>query len=165
MKARAVFFDRDGVINNNANHYYVFRPADLELNPDIGQCIHKINEAGYKVIVISNQGGISKGLYDSVDVETVHAEIQRQLQHYNANIDDFFYCPHHDKLEKCLCRKPDTLLIEKAAALHNIDFSTSFLIGDSQRDIEAGERAGIKSFKLEANTSTIKIINQIPDVN
>ncbi len=161
MKKRAVFFDRDGVINNNANHYYVHNPAQLELNPDIGEAISKIKQAGLMVLVISNQGGISKGLFETFDVDTIHAEIQRKLNPYDATIDDFYYCPHHDKIEKCLCRKPDSLLIEKAAAVHNIDLHNSFLIGDSVRDIQAGEKVGLRTFRIDANTSTLRVAERI----
>lgn len=164
MKNRAVFFDRDGVINNNAEHYYVYKKDQLKLNPDIDRAIAAINKAGLMVIVVSNQGGISRGHYDTNHVDTLHNEIQRRLELAHAQVDDFYFCPHHNKIEKCLCRKPGTLLIEKAAAAYDIDLSISFMIGDSDRDIEAGEKAGLQCYKVEANTSVWPVITKILDL-
>jgi D-glycero-D-manno-heptose 1,7-bisphosphate phosphatase len=159
---KAVFLDRDGVINDNSQFYYIFNEEQLKYNTDILDGIKRLSDAGYLVIVISNQGGIARGYYDTKDVDALHDKIAKDVSKSAGEIIDFYYCPHHDKLEACLCRKPSPLLIERAVAAYNIDISSSFLIGDSDRDIEAGKKAGLKScFKIESNTSCKEIIDQI----
>jgi D-glycero-D-manno-heptose 1,7-bisphosphate phosphatase len=159
---KAIFLDRDGVINDNSQNYYVYRNDQLNYNPDIFSVIKKFNDAGFLVIVISNQGGVSKGIYSPAHVELLHNKMKVDVQKNEGIITDFYYCPHHDKIEACLCRKPSPLLIERAAAKYEIDLKESFLIGDSDRDIEAGERAGLKaSIKINANESALNAINNI----
>lgn len=161
---KAVFLDRDGVINNNSEHYYVFRSDQLAYNPDIFSVIKQFNKAGFVVIVISNQGGVAKGFYTTSDVDALHKKISNDVKKEGGSITDFFFCPHHDKVENCLCRKPSPLLIERAASIYDIDLNTSFLIGDSDRDIEAGQKAGLRaSYKITSNESALwaadKILN------
>lgn len=159
---KAVFLDRDGVINDNSQHYYIYRVDQLKYIPDIFSVIKKINDAGFLVIVISNQGGVSKGIYRNADVEFLHNKMMDDFQRNECIITDFFYCPHHDKIEACLCRKPAPLLIERAAAKYEIDLNQSYLIGDSNRDIEAGIRAGLKaSIKINANESALEALEMI----
>ncbi len=158
---KTVFLDRDGVINNNANHYYIFKPEQLEINPDAIENIVQLNRAGYLVIVVSNQGGISRGLYSSADVDKIHELIQAEVERQGGHIANFYYCPHHSKLEKCLCRKPEPLMLQKAIAVHHVDMDNAFMIGDSQRDIEAANRAGIKAFQIESNTSVGHVVEKI----
>ncbi|PLX15062.1 MAG: HAD family hydrolase [Salinivirgaceae bacterium] len=159
---KAVFLDRDGVINDNSKHYYVFKDDQLVYNPDVLDVIKSFYDAGYLVIVISNQGGVSRGLYETKDVDVLHEKIKKDVEAIGGKITDFYFCPHHDKVEKCLCRKPSSLLIERAAAAYDVDLAASYLIGDSERDVEAGNNAGLnKSFKVEANGSCKDIIAQI----
>jgi D-glycero-D-manno-heptose 1,7-bisphosphate phosphatase len=151
---KAVFLDRDGVINNNSQHYYIFHKEQLNYIPDIFSIVKRFNDDGYLVIVISNQGGISRGLYTTNDVDKLHDKMCADAKSEGATITDFFYCPHHDKVEACLCRKPSSLLIERAASKYGIDLSQSFMIGDSDRDIQAGRSAGLKdSIKITSNES------------
>ena len=151
MKNKAVFFDRDGVINNEENDYYIFREEDFFLNPGIVEAMSKLKENGFIFFIISNQGGIAKGLYTKQDVDKVHAHLQEKLAAESIEFTEIYYCPHHPMLEKCLCRKPGTLLIEKAVARFNVDVGKSWFIGDRDSDIEAGKRAGLKVYKVKAN--------------
>jgi D-glycero-D-manno-heptose 1,7-bisphosphate phosphatase len=158
---KAVFIDRDGVINNDDNLYYIFKPEDLKLNEEIVENFGMLKNSGYLIIVISNQGGIGKGLYKMDDTEKFHQKLKEEFSKAGSEIDEIYYCPHHPDSSLCLCRKPDSLLIEKAISRFNIDASSSYLIGDSQRDIEAAEKAGIKGILVQKNSNIFEVCNKI----
>ena len=153
---KAIFFDRDGVINNDKGHYYIYKIEDFKINEGIVESLKKFQENNYLLIIISNQGGISKGIYTIEQVEEVHNYLKNYLQKHNIELTEIYYCPHHSSNEKCLCRKPNTLLLEKAIARFNIDVSSSFLIGDGDRDIEAGNKIGLHTIKIETNENILK---------
>jgi D-glycero-D-manno-heptose 1,7-bisphosphate phosphatase len=158
---KAVFIDRDGVINNDHNLYYVFKPEDFKLNDGIIQNIVNLKNAGFLVIIISNQGGIGKGLYKKEDTEKLHEILKNEIYKAGSKIDEIYYCPHYPDTSQCLCRKPGSLLIEKAIACFNIAPSISYLIGDSPRDIEAAEKAGINGILVSKNSNIINVCNKI----
>ncbi len=158
---KAVFLDRDGVINDDTGHYYIFKPKHFKLNIDILESVKLLNSNNYKVIVITNQGGISKNEYSHTDVAKVHSKLLDLFINSGGEITDIYYCPHHSNLEACICRKPDSLMIEKAISIHNIDISKSYFIGDNERDFLAGKKAGLKSFKIKTNSSILKLCKQI----
>jgi D-glycero-D-manno-heptose 1,7-bisphosphate phosphatase len=161
-KNKAVFLDRDGVINLERGRY-TCNPDDFILNEGVAESVKILNDSGFLVIVISNQGGIAKSLYTISDVLEIHQKFCDLLNETNAVIDDFFFCPHHDSISKCLCRKPESLLFEKALALHNIDPAKSFMIGDSERDVKAAEKVGIKGIFIQANENIINICKEISE--
>ncbi|MGQ9846527.1 MAG: D-glycero-alpha-D-manno-heptose-1,7-bisphosphate 7-phosphatase [Bacteroidales bacterium] len=160
MKRKVIFFDRDGVINNN-EHYYTYKWEDFSFNPGVIETMLVLQNEGYDFIVISNQSGIAKGLYSIIDVEKLHEQISLYLQKKNLNILEFYYCTHHPDFSNCLCRKPSPLLFEKAIARFNIDTSQSWMIGDQPRDIEAAEKVGIKGILIEPNSDLRQIRNVI----
>ncbi len=157
---KAVFLDRDGVINRELGHYCE-KVDDFEILEDVGCAIKVLKEAGFLVIVISNQGGIAKGLYTEADVNAMHKKFRDYLIEYGTDIDDFYFCPHHDSISKCLCRKPNSLMIEKAMSVYDINPALSYMIGDGKRDIEAAERAGVKGILIEPNSGILEICKQI----
>lgn len=159
---KAVFLDRDGVINRELGHYCE-RVEDFEILDDVGKAIKTLKDAGFLVIIISNQGGIAKGLYTENDLAAMHAKLHDYLAEYSTNIDDIYYCPHHDSVSTCLCRKPKGLMIEKAMAVHNINPELSVMIGDGKRDVEAAENAGIKGILIESNSGILDICKQIAE--
>jgi D-glycero-D-manno-heptose 1,7-bisphosphate phosphatase len=160
MSNRALFLDRDGVLNRERGEY-TYRVEDFDILPDVAETLQKVQELGFKLIVITNQGGIAKGLYGHEDVQKVHRFFQNQMSEQGVEIDDFFYSPNHDVVSKSLDRKPDSLLLEKAIYLHNIDPLRSFMIGDSDRDCQAAGKVGVKCFKIESNTSISFILDHL----
>ena len=122
---KAIFIDRDGVINSDVGHYYIYRKEDFVLNDGILEALKQFQDAGYLLIVITNQGGINKGEYSINDVEEVHQKLRNLLSAADIQLTDIYYCPHHDTLQTCLCRKPLNLNIEKAIARFDIDRSLS----------------------------------------
>lgn len=160
MKRKVVFFDRDGVINNNG-YYYTFKWDDFSFNTGVIETMLVLQNEGYEFIVISNQSGIAKGLYSIIDVEKLHEQVILYLHQDNIRILEFYYCTHHPKFGNCLCRKPSPLLFEKAIARFDIDTSQSWMIGDQPRDIEAAEKVGIKGILIEPNSDLRQIINVI----
>ena len=157
---KAVFLDRDGVINRELGHYCE-KVEDFEILQDVGRSIKVLKDAGFLVIVISNQGGIAKGLYTEADINAMHSKLCDYLSNFGATIDDFYFCPHHDSVSKCLCRKPNSLMIEKAMTVYDINPALSYMIGDGKRDIEAAERAGVKGILIEPNSGILEICKQI----
>ena len=162
---KAIFIDRDGTINSEAGHYYIYKPKDFKLNPGVGEGLKLLQDAGYLLIVITNQGGIAKGTYDLADVEKTHIEMKRQLAEFGVKITDIYYCPHHSDLQRCLCRKPGNLNIEKAIARYRIDRAKSYFIGDSERDEEAGKRSRLKTIRINKNTDLLPICKSIINEN
>lgn len=149
-KQKAIFLDRDGVLIRERGDY-TWLLEDLKINPGVVEALQNFSRQGYLLIVISNQAGIDKGLYSKQDADYLHLHISRNLGMNGITIAEYYYCPHHPTVGKCICRKPDSLLLEKAIARFNIDASQSFFIGDAERDIEAGLKAGVTAIKIEPN--------------
>jgi D-glycero-D-manno-heptose 1,7-bisphosphate phosphatase len=161
LKNKAAFFDRDGVILNDTGLYYIYKPEDVKINPGIIESLKKLSDNGYLLIVISNQGGIGKGIYGKKETDRVHQILDETFKTHGIIISEYYYCPHHTDTGKCLCRKPDSLMVEKAIARFSIDRSKSILIGDSERDIVAAQKAGIRGVKIEPNQDIRPVLRQI----
>jgi D-glycero-D-manno-heptose 1,7-bisphosphate phosphatase len=146
-----VFLDRDGVINHKMPEgSYVTSWEEFRLLPQVPEAIARLNDAGLKVLVVSNQRGVALGLYTIADVETIHANFQAQLQGRGAHIDGFYYCPHDKR--SCTCRKPLPGLFEQSVAqFPDISAETSVMIGDSLSDIEFGRNLGMKTIFIEGD--------------
>lgn len=145
---KVVFMDRDGTINEEV--HYLHRSEDLVLYPDVADGIRRLNEAGFKTVIITNQAGVARGYYKEEDVEALHQYLNEELKKSGAHIDAFFYCPHHPEYgigtykTDCECRKPKTGMFFKAEELYEIDKEHSYMIGDKLIDIEAGCRYGVR---------------------
>lgn len=149
---KCVFLDRDGVLNEDRTDY-VYRIEDLVIPEGVVEGLRLLKEAGYLLIVITNQAGIAKGIYTRDDVMRCYEYIQEQCGHL---LDDMYYCPHHPDYDtQSLMRKPDSLLLEKAIAKYQIDVQDSWMVGDRPRDIRAGQRVGVR---------TVHITHQSPDL-
>jgi D-glycero-D-manno-heptose 1,7-bisphosphate phosphatase len=147
----AVFFDRDGTLNEDPG--YLGNPDSLKLYPDIGKALSDLKKKlNLKLIVISNQSGIARGILTDEMVKSVNDKINSLLAENGVAIDAFYYCPHHpdySQKEDCYCRKPSPEMVFKAAKDFNIDLSHSFLVGDSVSDIECGKNAGVKTILVK----------------
>ncbi len=161
---KAVFLDRDGVINSDEGHYYVFRPADFVLTPRLGECLKALQDEGYLLIVVSNQGGVARGEYELQEVETLNTFLQEKLQDSGVQITEFYICPHHGDFGKCLCRKPQPLMVQKAMARFEIDAKQSFFIGDRESDMQTAAAAGVKGILVERNAGVEKAVKLILEV-
>lgn len=150
---KALFLDRDGIINRELGDY-VTHPDQFILNPGIAEAIKYANDCGCLVIVITNQGGIAKGLYTEETLDQIHEKMKMLLLNEGAKIDTIYHCPHHpDVSGQCLCRKPGSLLIEKAIKHYNIDPAESLMLGDRDRDLEAAAICGIQGVLIEDNNT------------
>jgi D-glycero-D-manno-heptose 1,7-bisphosphate phosphatase len=158
---KAIFLDRDGVLLNDAGRYYIYKIDDIKINNGVIDALKSLINMGFLLVVISNQGGIAKQIYTKEDVENIHSELKRQFKIEGIDIKEYYYCPHHSDVEKCLCRKPEPLLIEKALARFNIDPNKSFMIGDNKKDIDAGKRVGLSCIKIKPNQNLLDILSQI----
>ncbi len=156
---KAVFLDRDGVIN--VERGYTHRLEDFVILPDLMEVLQLLQKRGYLLIVVSNQSGIAKGLYKQSEVEILHKFMVDEFTKNGITLSEIYYCVHHPDISKCICRKPDSLFVEKALARFNIDAKKSYFIGDKERDTEAAKKAGVKGILIEANISLKTILNQI----
>ncbi len=156
---KAIFLDRDGVINQEQG--YTYRLEDFVILPDLIEVLQLLQQKGYLLMVVSNQSGIAKNLYKQSDVEVLHAYLVEELKKNNITLSEIYYCVHHPDVTNCICRKPDSLFIEKGLARFDIDPSRSYFIGDKERDTEAAAKAGVKGILIEANISLKTILNQI----
>ena len=136
---RAVFLDRDGVLNRDRVNY-VYRRADLEVLPGVPEALGQLKAAGFRLIVITNQSGIAKGLYEAAAVHDIHAAIQEACGYV---LDALYFAPGHPSRSESLSRKPGTLMIERAAARFGLHLPDCWLVGDADRDLRAGQRAGV----------------------
>jgi D,D-heptose 1,7-bisphosphate phosphatase len=154
MASQALFLDRDGTINYDPG--YIKDPGQVIILPGVAEGIRKLkNEFGFKIIVVSNQAGIAKGLMTHKDVESVNKKVADLLSAEKAFIDGFYYCPSHpefDPPEKLNCRKPSPFMIVQSAEDHEIDLTRSYMVGDKASDVESGINAGVKTVLLKSNS-------------
>ena len=144
---KVIFLDRDGTINREVN--YLHKPEDLEFLPGVIEALRRLKQAGYKLVVITNQAGVARGYYDCEDVEALHVFMNQKLKPVGAEVDAFYFCPHHpvhgvgQYKAECSCRKPGTGMFEMAEREFPVDKSRSYMIGDKLIDVEAGKRYGV----------------------
>ena len=145
-RRRAVFLDRDGTIN--VDHGYVCRAEEFEIIPGAPEAIRRLRDAGFQVIVVTNQAGIARGYYGETELHALHCHLDRELERSGTAIDAYYYCPHHPEQgigpfrRDCECRKPLPGMLRQAAADRAIDLEGSYLVGDKLSDIQAGLAAG-----------------------
>lgn len=146
---KVVFLDRDGTINEEV--HYLHRPEDLRILDGVSDAIRELKEAGFKLVVITNQAGVARGYYSCEDVEILHQYLNQQLEKDGGHIDAFYYCPHHpvhgigEYKKVCHCRKPDIGMFEMAEKDFSVDKSHSYMIGDKELDVQAGKNYGVES--------------------
>ncbi|PCJ84541.1 MAG: histidinol phosphate phosphatase [Flavobacteriales bacterium] len=160
---KTAFLDRDGVINKERGDY-TWRIDDFEVNDGVVEGLKKLQQSGFLLIIVSNQSGIAKGVYGHEDVEKINQYIFDFFHKNNIEITEIYYCPHHNEIGLCLCRKPGSLMLEKAIARYQVDVPNSFLIGDRDRDIDAAESVGVKGIKIQSNSSIFPFVEKLCDI-
>jgi len=149
-----VFLDRDGVINRKPPEgQYVTRWEEMHILPGVAEAIGLLNRADFRVIVVSNQRCVAKGLVTARELESMHQRMCEQLAAAGAIIGGVYYCPH-EKWPACSCRKPASGMLLDAAREHQLDLAASWMIGDSEIDVEAGRNAGCQTARLLKATET-----------
>lgn len=141
---KAVFLDRDGVVNDNTK--FVNKPEDLRLYPWTADSIRRLKDEGYLVFLVTNQGGVETGHFSEADLQAIHAHLQALLKEKGAELDAIAYCPHFR--QTCSCRKPKPGMILDLADRFQVDLDQSWMIGDRPMDIQAGQAAGCRTVKL-----------------
>lgn len=152
MPKKAVFIDRDGTINEEVG--YLGEVERLVLIPGAIDAVRSLNEAGYEVVVITNQAGVARGYFDEDAVRQIHRHLFRLFADGGARITAIYYCPHHpdfpgDGSPECNCRKPAPGMLERAAADFDLDLSMSVMVGDTVKDMHVGKSVGCKTIMVE----------------
>lgn len=155
-----MFLDRDGVINVEVGDY-IKKIEEFYVHAHAVQNIKRLHDAGYKIIVVTNQGGIAKGMYTSDELHAMHLKMAEEIHTTGADIDEIYYCPHHPDFGMCLCRKPSSLMVEKALAKFDIDPFQSVFIGDKQRDVDCANGAGVRGMLIGENEDWTSIIDNL----
>ena len=145
---KAVFIDRDGVINQKPREgEYVTSWDDFHILPGVAEAVTLAKRAGYAVIVVTNQRCVAKGLIAVSELEEMHARMRESLSRSGAMLDGIYYCPH-DYESSCNCRKPAPGMLLEAAQARGLDLRSSWMVGDSEIDIQAGKNAGCKTARV-----------------
>lgn len=163
MEGKAIFLDRDGVLINNHEHYYIWKQEQMQFVDGVFMNLKFLIQKGFQLFIVSNQGGISKEIYTKTDILKLHEELKLSFINNEIEIKEIVFCPHHPEVEQCMCRKPDSLLIDKLVAKYKLCKSDSYFIGDSESDMEAAKKAGIQGIKIVANQNMspfISFLNQ-----
>lgn len=155
----AVFLDRDGTMIEEVSNHGITSPDQLKLIPGVAEAVHALNQAGLRVVVVTNQPAVAKGMASEADISAQHRKLETLLGREHAFVDRIYYCPHHpergfpgERAElkiDCACRKPGTGMIQQAAAELNLDLGASWLIGDTTTDLQTAKNAGLRSILVE----------------
>lgn len=146
---RAVFLDRDGVLTRERADY-VKSPEELEILPGIYEPLRKIREKGFRLVLITNQSVVGRGLATHQGLASIHEKLRQELNNHGCYLDAIYYCPHLPQ-DQCDCRKPQPGMILRAARELGIDPRKSWIIGDKEIDLEAGSRAGCRGLRVPTN--------------
>lgn len=144
---RIIFIDRDGVINVDPIGDYIKAWKDFKFEKGAIEALKKITDMGFSIIVVSNQAGIGDGVYPEAELWNIHKNMMAEFKKQGINAVDAFYCLH-GKQAGCKCRKPETGLLEQAAARYKFDRAKTFFIGDKLSDVQVGRRFGLKTIMV-----------------
>lgn len=159
MSRPAVFLDRDGTIIEDVG--FLGSLDAMRVLPWSAEAIRMLNDAGYPVVVITNQSGVGRGFFDEAHVRATHDALDRALAEGSARVDAYYYCPHHPEASDlryraaCECRKPAPGLLRQAASDLDLDLSRSWMVGDWWRDVEAGVAAGARGILIRSGHDTV----------
>jgi len=161
-----VFLDRDGTLNYDPGYLKV--AAELKLLAGVGPALARLKGGGAKLVVVTNQSGVGRGIITLKDLEAIHARLEGLLEQEGAALDAIYFCPHHPD-DRCRCRKPEVGMVERAVSELQLDLRRSYLIGDHTRDIQLAHRVGAKAIHLTPvlldtqSLETLKVEQAMPD--
>jgi D-glycero-D-manno-heptose 1,7-bisphosphate phosphatase len=160
VKNKAVFLDRDGVLNKELGDY-VCRVEDFVVLDNF-EALKTLQDRGYLLIVATNQGGLAKGWYTEDELAKMHNHMRDTYKAHGVEFTDIFYCPHHPNFTgDCDCRKPKPGLLLQGIAKYNIDPAQSYFIGDRERDVEAGTAAGVTGILVDSDQPISSVLHLI----
>ena len=169
MAQKALFLDRDGVINKEIN--YLYKKEDFEFIDGIFDLCRFYQDLDYKIIVVTNQSGIARGFYSEDDFAALTLWMNQEFQKKGLHVSKVYHCPHHPKINgTCRCRKPDIGMFLDAKKDLNIDLENSIMVGDHERDIEAALKAGITEtyffdeYNKTTNSKASKIVHRLDEI-
>lgn len=155
LKGVTVFLDRDGTLNRDSG--YVKTMEAMELLPGSVEAVARLNRAGARVVVITNQSGIARGLFTTATLEAIHGRLRTLLQAGGASLDGIYYCPHHPD-DGCACRKPQRALVDRAVADLGLDLSLAYVVGDQKRDVELAMMIGARSVLVTTGPTGLQVL-------
>src|SRR6185295_1013589 len=153
-----VFLDRDGTLNYDPGYLKV--AAELKLLAGVGPALARLKGSGAKLIVVTNQSGVGRGMLTPKDLEAIHARLQGLLELEGAALDAIYFCPHHPD-DGCRCRKPNVGMVERAVSELQLDLRRSYLIGDRERDIQLANRVGAKGILITAKVMDTQVLDRL----
>jgi D-glycero-D-manno-heptose 1,7-bisphosphate phosphatase len=159
-KQKAIFLDRDGVINED--YGYVYKKEDFKFKEGIFEVLKSFQDKGYKLFIVTNQSGIARKFYSEDEFHNLMEWVKKEFAKKGIKITDYRFCPHHPEITGvCECRKPKAGMILDLAKKYNIDLKNSILIGDSKRDIETGQKARVgKNILVSKDENIFDIIKE-----
>lgn len=157
---KAIFLDRDGVINHDPGDYTT-HISEFTILPTVMEALKRFQDKGYLLVLITNQGGIAKGIYSHEDVAEIHGYFLDECAKHDVQITEIYYSPHHDDFGASLTRKPGSLMVEKAVARFDIDPTSSVMIGDKQRDLDAASKVGVPGILVPANAPLLEYVELV----
>ncbi len=140
-----IFLDRDGVINRDRVNY-AYRLPDFLILPRVPEALRRLKAAGYRLVIVTNQSGIAKGIYTREQMQTCHDFMNMVTGHL---VDEIYYAPYHPSVSESLTRKPDSLMFERAMAKFNVDPARSWMVGDKERDLLPAQKLGIPGILID----------------
>lgn len=153
MSHQCVFFDRDGIVNKHPNNRWISSWEDFRFMPGFMESLRVVQQKGYSAVIITNQQGIAKGVHSAQDIEEIHVRLVEQLAQWGLNILDVYFCPHLAAAD-CGCRKPSPGMLLEAAEKYDLDLPGSWVIGDQERDVQAGHAAGCRCVRVHPSLKT-----------
>ena len=163
----ALFLDRDGTLNVDTD--YLHEIEKFQWMPEAREAVKYANDRGYLVIVVTNQSGVARGMFGEDAVQELHRFMDEELEKIGAHVDAYYYCPHHPEAavpayrKDCSCRKPKSGLIDKACRDFAIDLEHSLMVGDSLRDVECAEGAGVRGILYQGGSLLGLVSSCIPE--
>ncbi len=157
MAHKAILLDRDNTLIEDPG--YLSDPGGVRLLPGVGEALRRLADAGYKLVVVTNQSAVARGIVSEARLAEIHAELERQLAEHDVRLDAIYYCPYHPEgtvppfNRPSQDRKPSPGMLHRAARDLDIDLAASWMIGDSPSDIEAGRRAGCRTIRIRGQAT------------